>query len=130
MSKLSINGIIDNTGKIKRDSADAARRIEFVDRTVTPIGKFDTPPSKHGDKVYSVDCRWGFADIVENGAVISVDGRFVRSDEWKPTPWTPTESADYYEHRRAESERVSEATRQSLKAYDQRKALAKTFLGR
>lgn len=80
--------------------------------------------------MYSVDCRWGFADVVENGAVISVDGRFVRSDEWKSTTWTPTESADYYEHRRAESKRVSNETRRAIRAYDKRDKVATVVLGR
>ncbi len=46
MRNLSINEVIDNTLKIKSEAANATRLIDFIDSTVTPIGKFATPPSK------------------------------------------------------------------------------------
>ena len=124
-----LHSLNDNTDKIKRESAKNSRLIEFIDQHVAPKAPYIVPASKQGQTVYSVDCRWGFATLVEDGAVIAVDDKFVRSEEWKPTAWTATESADYYEHRMAESLREAERLAEVLKANKTREQLAKQFLG-
>ena len=125
-----LHSLNDNTVKIQRESAQNSRLIEFIEQHVAPITPYIVPAAEQGQKVYSVNCRWGFATLVEDGAVIAVDDRFVYSEEWKPTPWTATESADYYEHRRAENQRVAERVVEVLKANKTRESLAKEFTGR
>lgn len=119
----------DSTARVLEEREKNEETIHFIDSYVAPVAalRIGELPA-NGAMGYSITGGKGIMEIDERG--VAVNGYFVRAEEWKATPWTSEESAAYWQHRRVESERVQQDTRDVLNAVRTRQQLRKEFLGR
>lgn len=129
--KVSIHSLIDSTAKIKAESEQNQKKIDYVDSRVAPIARFDTPVCIKNKPAFHVDGASvkKVEDVLDQKTIV-INGTFRRAEEWKPTPWTAEERAAYWAHRKAESERVNTETSAVLSAMREREKLRKEFWGR